>query len=264
MRLQDVRWVTHEVSLPECDAAPFSIREADRENLCHSFGESPKDDLTGLSIWASAYVLAHWLVVEEGSLEGRAVMELGSGCGLAGIALAKNTAASEVVLTDFPTNTLENLRYNVALNARGGPGERGPAVRSLDWTDKSTWPGPGSIDLVIGSDLVYDDGMASLLAPLVAHVLRPGGNFIHIFPERGRVGVEEQTEALAATGLGLTFETDLPPGKLRTGHAIQPSGSEPPARHSMWHIFNECNSKRFIVRRYTKQPPPAAMGAREE
>ena len=40
----------------------------------------------------------------------------------------------------------------------------------------------------------------------------------------------KQTEALAATGLCLTFETDLPPGKLRAGHAIQPSGGEPPVR----------------------------------
>jgi len=251
MRLEELLWLTHEVTLPEKDAVPFTIREASRETLAHSFGESPADDLTGLSIWASAYVLAHWMVVKEGSLEGKVVMELGSGCGLAGIAMAKLTAASEVVLTDFSPNTLENLRFNVALNARDEAGGCTPTVHALDWTNKGTWPDHGSVDVICGSDLVYDDGMASLLAPLVAHLLRPGGEFIHAFPERGRVGVEDQTEVFAAAGLRLSSKVDVPPGALRAGQSILPSGGEAP-RHSMWHVFNECNAKRFIVSRYTR------------
>ena len=120
-------------------------------------------DVTGLYVWPSSYVLARWLVTRAAAapstLEHKVVFDLGSGCGLAGLTAALVGNAAEVHLSDLVPNVLSNLRHNVMLNQeRASVQWRAPSVELIDWQDSTTWPQSGSADLVLGADLVYDDG----------------------------------------------------------------------------------------------------------
>uniref|UniRef100_A0A0D9X0I6 Methyltransferase small domain-containing protein n=1 Tax=Leersia perrieri TaxID=77586 RepID=A0A0D9X0I6_9ORYZ len=96
------------------------------------------------------------------------VLELGSGTGAAGIALAAALPA-HAVLSDLPA-ALPNLRHNVALNSplldtRGGS----VSVAPLPWGDAAAMEavaagGASRFDLVVASDVVYYE---ALVDPLI-------------------------------------------------------------------------------------------------
>ncbi|KAK1679659.1 hypothetical protein QYE76_040507 [Lolium multiflorum] len=97
------------------------------------------------------------------------ILELGSGTGAAGLALAAALPA-HTVLSDLPT-ALANLLHNASLNAslldsRGGS----VSVVSLPWGDAAAMeavvaPAPASgFDLVVASDVVYYE---TLVDPLI-------------------------------------------------------------------------------------------------
>ena len=163
----------------------------------HFHDESPKRvgsvgaaDLTGLKVWPLADPLLRRLQANvlpslrqlRGSDDlrplatgGLRVLELGSGQGLLGIALAAQ--GDEVVLTDpavdfggsaSATNTLSRLRGNIDLN-RDLVGRRASAEKLL-WgneTDMAAVQGKGPFDLVIGCEVIYNsESHAPLLATL--------------------------------------------------------------------------------------------------
>ena len=73
-------------------------------------------------------------------------------------------------------------------------------MAALDWADRGTWPaaaggagawggGHARFDVVMGSDLVYDDAMAGLLGAAVEGLLKPGGHLVYVAPPSGRAGL---------------------------------------------------------------------------
>lgn len=144
------------------------------------------EDATGATagggLWASAPVLVDWLCMGEPPsasssastsnvrttrrddwLKGKSVVELGSGSGFVGLALAK-LGASRVLLTDLPQK-LPLLRRNVVANGGGAlPVDTAPLVWGAktvvhDW--ERGW------DLVVASDVTYD---AELVPPLATTI----------------------------------------------------------------------------------------------
>jgi hypothetical protein len=71
---------------------------------------------TGLTLWKSSKMLGTYLCENKDLVCGKTVVELGAGLGLAGI-VAHKIGASKVVLTDGDTDTLDNMRDNVASNS---------------------------------------------------------------------------------------------------------------------------------------------------
>uniref|UniRef100_A0A0N5ASC1 FAM86 domain-containing protein n=1 Tax=Syphacia muris TaxID=451379 RepID=A0A0N5ASC1_9BILA len=68
---------------------------------------------TGLSCWQASCHLAHYLLgLGAELLDGRDVIELGAGCGLAGIAAAASARAHSVTLTDCNDEVLELIHSN--------------------------------------------------------------------------------------------------------------------------------------------------------
>lgn len=137
-----------------------------------AFREKAADDITGLSVWASAVMLGRWVHENAELLAEKDCLELGAGTGLGGLVAAAlplpapgstttetasadgqrvrmAAAASSVVLSDFAEATMANLRHNIDANciSLGGEGDHwvsptGTSVSLvyMDWDQPSTWP----------------------------------------------------------------------------------------------------------------------------
>ncbi|CAK0828992.1 unnamed protein product, partial [Prorocentrum cordatum] len=113
---------------------------------------------SGGVVWETAFFLARYL--ERHVLPARggrpAVAELGAGCGLLGLALAR--LGCRAVLTEQPA-ALANLRANVGAYAAAGGARRGAATAAqLVWgnaEDAAAVAQMGPFDLVVASDVVF-------------------------------------------------------------------------------------------------------------
>ena len=119
---------------------------------------------TAQRVWPCARQLAEWLSAsrEAPSLEGRAVLELGAGCGLSGLA-AWLAGARQVCLTELAEN-VTRLEEVVACNQAGSA----VTVAALDWTQ----PLPAAIsaarwDLIVAADCVF---WPELFSPLLGTI----------------------------------------------------------------------------------------------
>lgn len=81
-----------------------------------AFGSTADEDITGVSIWSASLILSRWIIDHAAEFGGKRVCELGSGCGVSGLAAFVYTKAARVVLSDLFDHTLRNLEHNVALN----------------------------------------------------------------------------------------------------------------------------------------------------
>ncbi|KAF4667827.1 hypothetical protein FOZ61_007720 [Perkinsus olseni] len=173
--------------MPLIDAAPherlLEVREVD---LGGSHVLSPglqysnifQDSQCGLRLWESGIVLARYLLAQE-IPSGLAVLELGSGCGIAGIVVAAFLAPSSIFLTDGNERTIKNLALNVAASASCVT--RVPTVERFVWgVDRC--PGGRKFDLVIGSDLFYSKTAALQLAAAIDECLCEGGKAVLVAP----------------------------------------------------------------------------------
>jgi len=123
----------------------------------------------GTSVWDASVVLANYISFNPqfslGRLQGKRILELGSGCGLLGISLAKRGA--HVELTDKPS-VLPILRRNVELNIRErvhgiNEGEilHGTArVSTLEWgnnLEEMSIQLGAPFDIIVASDCIYSN-----------------------------------------------------------------------------------------------------------
>lgn len=169
--------------------------------------------MTGWTVWGSSVILARFLEARGSLLAAQEVMELGAGCGVAGLWAAARAGPARVWLTDFNEHTVANLRRNVAANAACcAPCE----VSAMDWDDEATWPTePGgsearTLPVVIGADLVYKRSYARKLAAVLDRVVQPGGRFILATPGQ-REGLPTLVQTLQRAGWVCEEELEAPP-----------------------------------------------------
>ena len=125
---------------------------------------------TGSTVWRGGDVLARALAQDpslRALVEGKRVLELGSGTGVAGLACAA-LGARAVRLTDLPER-LDLLRRNATRN-RGHAFGVDVDVAPYAWGDKfgAMALAADGVDVVVGADVCYAQGM---VPPLVASVL---------------------------------------------------------------------------------------------
>ncbi|XP_068193920.1 protein-lysine N-methyltransferase EEF2KMT isoform X4 [Antennarius striatus] len=158
---------------------------------------------TGLVTWEAALYLAEWALDHQQVFAGRTVLELGSGVGLAGVAICRSCSPSRYVFSDCHPRVLQKLRTNVQLNGLTSPVV---GVEELDWTDATE----GELtrigaETVIASDVVYDPVVADILVALLGRILRSSSPDVFIcstvrnqetyssFKQRlGKEGIEHQ------------------------------------------------------------------------
>ena len=123
-------------------------------------------------VWPASVALARLLAhVPSFSAEQR-VLELG--CGLGAVGLAAGTAgAATVLLTDREAPLLALAAQAADANGLAGV----VSTATLEWdADEAALRsaiGDEPFDLVVGADLLYDDGAARMLAALLAQLLDP-------------------------------------------------------------------------------------------
>ena len=146
------------------------------------------------------------------------VLELGAGCGLSGlvaaICLRKVTSQLvNVILTDFNSLVLDNLRQNVNLNDVSDI----CSVVDLDFYKQSGhakqhWVSAvdvpcGQVDVVIAADIICQPSDASAVANTIHDVLKPNGiAYIVCADAKHRYGVDHLYEECQRVGLTVSIE----------------------------------------------------------
>jgi predicted nicotinamide N-methyase len=149
--------VTHEFLFLD---TPLRVRELPmaRGNEGESIlGQAnPNDDTTGLGIWAASLVMAQWMAhlcknedrfrpkksflsTTTTTTATTTILELGAGCGLPALTIAKMMAkpatSVKVYASDFNPQTVKNLQYNIKLNEFGSVSKDDDATSSMNDDD---------------------------------------------------------------------------------------------------------------------------------
>ncbi|MFT7235722.1 MAG: putative nicotinamide N-methyase [Methylophagaceae bacterium] len=126
-------------------------------------------------IWPSSFVLAHY-ISDYDSSEKR-ILEVG--CGMALSSLLLHSQNADITATDYHPEANSFLNRNTQLN---GGGEID--FERVDWADKTDTL--GLFDLIIGSDILYEDPHIKLLADFVERHANKKCEVIIVDPGRGR------------------------------------------------------------------------------
>ena len=167
------------------DANQFS----DPDGVAEKLGISPSFWPVFGVVWPSSMVLAHHMHgLHTGTLR---ILEVGCGIALASHLLNQRNA--DITATDIHPEVEGFLRQNTLLNEGNEIG-----FERLDWADdKDTL---GKFDLIIGSDLLYEDHQIAILAKFVDAHANPSCDFIMVDPGRGRKNkLRVKMEALGYT-----------------------------------------------------------------
>lgn len=126
-------------------------------------------------VWPSSLVLAHHIFdYETGS---KRILEVG--CGMALTSLLLNKQCADITATDYHPEAGNFLARNALLN-----NDKTIPFEQVDWANKNDKL--GLFDLIIGSDILYEDGHIDLLANFIENHSSPTCEVIIVDPGRGR------------------------------------------------------------------------------
>ena len=126
-------------------------------------------------IWPSSLVLAHFIYDYE--IDSKRILEVG--CGMALSSLLLNKQCADITATDYHPESNKFLQRNALLNE-----DKAIAYERVDWADKND--NLGLYDLIIGSDILYEDNHIELLANFIEAHAKPVCEVIIVDPGRGR------------------------------------------------------------------------------
>jgi predicted nicotinamide N-methyase len=126
-------------------------------------------------IWPSSLVLAHFIA--DYDTGAKRILEIG--CGMALTSLLLNKQCADITATDYHPETAKFLLRNTLLNN----GHTIP-YEQVDWANGHD--DLGLFDLIIGSDLLYEDQHIALLAEFIEAHSKPICEVIVVDPGRGR------------------------------------------------------------------------------
>ena len=126
-------------------------------------------------IWPSSLVLAHF--INDYETDSKRILEVG--CGMALSSLLLNKQGADITATDYHPEVDKFLQRNTLLNK-----DKTIAFERADWATKND--NLGLYDLIIGSDLLYEDNHIELLANFLEAHAKPTCEVIIVDPGRGR------------------------------------------------------------------------------
>lgn len=141
-----------------------------------TIGENPGHKQSGQYVWPASKGLAEYLLdnrENESISHAARIVELGSGCGIGGIIAAKAlSGCNELILTDYDPGALSLIDDNIGLNHVEGKCK----TSFLEWGQLDSTEGQpliGTIDLVIGADLIYSKDVVLPLFQTIKACLHP-------------------------------------------------------------------------------------------
>lgn len=146
-------------------------------------------------IWPSGVVLAH--LIHNYDTGTKRILEIG--CGMALSSLLLNKKHADITATDYHPETEKFLQRNTMLN-----GDKFIAFKRVAWDDKVDQL--GLFDLIIGSDLLYEDNHVDSLSKFIENHAKPACEVILVDPGRGR----KNKLSSRMTGVGYNFTHHKP------------------------------------------------------
>lgn len=195
----------------QCNPENTVIKEVENDSLRLFTFSTPSHQERRISIYENAaYFSGHGSIIWGASLAfcelifnnpelfaDKAVLEVGSGCGMTGI--AASMIGGQVTLSDM-TEYISNLKRNAALN------DADVSIVEINWFNEHT--PTQQYDVILGCEVVY---MLSLVTPLVMTMdayLKPGGE-IYMISSADRSGFLMLFHLLQKKGYTLTTH-DVP------------------------------------------------------
>ncbi len=126
-------------------------------------------------VWPSSLVLAHY--ISDYETTSKRILEVGCGMALSSLLLNKKNA--DITATDYHPEVKPFLQRNASLN-----NDKAIAFEQTDWANNDD--DLGLFDLIIGSDLLYEDAHIELLADFIESHAKPNCEVIIVDPGRGR------------------------------------------------------------------------------
>ncbi len=128
-------------------------------------------------IWKSGSYLAY--LMEDYPIEGKRILEIGCGVGLASLVL--NHRGADITATDYHPEVRNFLNKNTQLN-------EDPDISFIrtGWEDPDSKI-PGVFDLLIGSDLLYERNNPEILAAFINQHAQQRSTVIIVDPGRGHL-----------------------------------------------------------------------------
>ena len=126
-------------------------------------------------VWPSSQVLANHMLNFD--IVGKRILEIGCGIGLSSLLLNQRNA--DITATDHHPEVERFLERNTLLN-----NGKSIAYERVDWADDQS--NLGLFDVIIGSDLLYEDQHIALLAYFIQNHAKPQSEVIIVDPGRGR------------------------------------------------------------------------------
>ena len=203
-------------------------------------------DTTGLAIWAASIVAAHWVATLVPQIVGTAVnrdddvpqvLELGAGCGLPSLVVARMGGSKvRVIATDLNPTTVDNLQHNLTLN---NCHTSYVTAECLNWQDPSSFA--GKIKFLIGSDLIYQSEMVNLLVSTIRIVLcqDASSRFWYVAPTMPRQGHDLFCQQMEET---FDVATTCPAPEEFSRNPLENQDDEECFLH-----FHELGSTKFIL-----------------
>lgn len=125
-------------------------------------------------LWPASVGISHYIVENSFSFEGKSVLEIGCGLGLAGI--CANYVSAKVLMTDYLEEAIEMACENWELNF-----DDAPNVIQFDWRKPDL---KQQFDIIIGSDILYDQSNFPFLLKLFSEIIQEDGMLILSDPKR--------------------------------------------------------------------------------
>lgn len=126
-------------------------------------------------IWPSSLVLAHYMC--DYDTNSKRVLEVG--CGMALSSLLLNKQYADITATDYHPEVSTFLKRNTLLN-----GDKEISFECVNWSDETD--DLGLFDVIIGSDLLYEENHIGLLANFIEKHAKQVCEVIIVDPGRGR------------------------------------------------------------------------------
>jgi Lysine methyltransferase len=161
------------------------------------FVESPSRPNQGTSynVWDGSLLMARYLELNPQTIRGHSVLELGSGCGAAGLSAAA-LGACFVTLTDLPGQVLEHVQANIDHNDVALTECRVEA-RACDWRDPPMeLVSVRKYNVILIADCVWVEELVDPLFDVLELMTRPASDPPRkVEPGSEETGKEEATES---------------------------------------------------------------------